>query len=55
MKMLEELLGLRVIENLTDSPNWESTWWETVFRGLEEDVSAEGAQPTAASGDSILT
>ncbi len=39
MKMLEELLGLRVIENLTDSPNWESTWWETVFRGLEEDVS----------------
>ena len=54
MKMLEELLGLRVIEDLTDSPNWESTWWETVFRGLEEDVAAEGAQPTAASGDSIL-
>ena len=41
MKIVEELLGLRLIENLTESPNWESTWWDTVFRGLQEDVSGE--------------
>ena len=41
MKSFEELLGLRLIESLTESQNWESTWWDTVFRGLQNDVSAE--------------
>ena len=41
MNILEELLGLSLIESATESPDWESTWWDTVFRGLQEEVSAE--------------
>ena len=62
MKLFEELLGLKLIESLTESPDWESTWWDTVYRGLQEDFSAEGrpvgelpaqtAQRTAASSHS---
>jgi hypothetical protein len=63
MKLLEELLGLRLVESLTETPDWESTWWDTVYRGLQEDFSAEGtsdcelpgetAPPTAASTHSV--
>jgi hypothetical protein len=53
MKVFEELLGLRLIESLTESPDWESTWWDTVFRGLQEEFSAEQCPdselPTAAA------
>ena len=41
MKSFEEMLGLRLIESLTESPNWESTWWDAVYRGLQEDLSVE--------------
>lgn len=41
MNIVEELLGLKLIESVTESPNWESTWWATVFRGLQEDVATE--------------
>jgi hypothetical protein len=41
MNIVEELLGLKLIESVTESPNWESTWWDTVFRGLQEDIATE--------------
>ena len=41
MNIVEELLGLKLIESVTESPNWESTWWDTVFRGLQEDIVTE--------------
>lgn len=42
MSIFDELLRLRLIESLTETPNWESTWWaDTVFRGLQEDFSDE--------------
>jgi len=63
MKSFEELPGLRLIESLLESPNWESTWWDTVFRGLQGDISAErepgcelppgSAERAAASTDSV--
>jgi hypothetical protein len=40
MKSFEEMLGLRLIESLTESPDWESTWWDAVYRGLQGDLSA---------------
>jgi hypothetical protein len=37
MGVFDKLLGLRLVEDLAKSPNWESTWWaDTVFRGLQE-------------------
>ena len=42
MKLLEELLGLRLIESLMES-DWESTWWDAVYRGLQEDFSANAS------------
>ena len=41
MNIVEELLGLKLIESATEAPNWESTWWDTVFRGLQADVETE--------------
>jgi len=56
MKSFEALLGLRLIESLMESPNWESSLWDAVYRGLQEEFSAEqcpeGEFPTeAAKGD----
>ena len=37
MKSLAKLLEQMLIEDLVESPNWESSWWtDTVFRGLQE-------------------
>jgi hypothetical protein len=47
MKMFEGLLGLRLIESLTESSDWESTWWDVVFRGLQEEFSSEQRSGTA--------
>ena len=53
MNIVEELLGLKLIESVTESPNWESTWWDTVFRGLQEDIATEqcpNRETTAEAG-----
>jgi hypothetical protein len=34
--MFDKFLGLRVVEDLAESANWESTWWADIFRGLQE-------------------
>jgi hypothetical protein len=37
MRMFTRLLERKLIEELTGSPNWETTWWtDVVFRGLQE-------------------
>jgi hypothetical protein len=51
MKLLEEMLGLRLIESLTESPDWESTWWDAVYRGLQEESSAKGSPDCEFPGE----
>ena len=53
MKLLEELLGLRLVESLTESPEWESTWWDAVYRGLQEDSSAKGSPDSELPGETV--
>ncbi len=55
MKLLEELLGLRLVESLTESPDWELTWWDTVYRGLQEDFSAEENPDCELPGETALS
>ena len=55
MRIFTRLLERILIEDLTGSPNWESTWWnDVVFRGLQESESGQlvAESETADSPDS---
>jgi hypothetical protein len=55
MRILDNLLGRKLIEDLLGSPNWECTWWtDVVFRGLQEGGRDDlGTEPERAGTPGI--